>query len=142
MPNDQVTDFEFREQDIFGRYVQDLDIRLADPEQPAGELSGGNQQKVVLAKWLATEPRVLIMDEPTRGIDVGSKSEVHGIMNDLARQGISIIMISSDMPEVLECYHITGEFDYILKVVAEDTDGYRRLSRRDRSFWSVPPAGS
>jgi ABC-type sugar transport system ATPase subunit len=64
-------------------------------------LSGGNQQKVVLAKWLASQPKVLILDEPTRGIDVGAKAEVHAIMNNLAQQGIGIIMISSEMPEVL-----------------------------------------
>jgi ABC-type sugar transport system ATPase subunit len=64
-------------------------------------LSGGNQQKVVLAKWLAAEPKVLILDEPTRGIDVGAKAEVHAIMNNLAQEGIGIIMISSEMPEIL-----------------------------------------
>jgi rhamnose transport system ATP-binding protein len=64
-------------------------------------LSGGNQQKVVLSKWLETHPRVLILDEPTRGIDVGSKAEVHQIVDELAREGIAIILISSDLPEVL-----------------------------------------
>jgi rhamnose transport system ATP-binding protein len=64
-------------------------------------LSGGNQQKVVLAKWLATEPRLLIVDEPTRGIDVGTKSEVHRLLSDLAGRGIAIVMISSELPEVL-----------------------------------------
>jgi rhamnose transport system ATP-binding protein len=66
-----------------------------------GTLSGGNQQKVVLSKWLDTHPRVLILDEPTRGIDVGSKAEVHQIIDELAREGIAIILISSDLPEVL-----------------------------------------
>jgi rhamnose transport system ATP-binding protein len=64
-------------------------------------LSGGNQQKVVLAKWLATLPKLLIVDEPTRGIDVGTKSEVHRLLSDLAGQGIAILMISSELPEVL-----------------------------------------
>jgi rhamnose transport system ATP-binding protein len=72
--------------------------RLADP---VGFLSGGNQQKVVLAKWLATEPRLLILDEPTRGIDVGTKSEVHRLMSELAGQGLAVLMISSELPEVL-----------------------------------------
>jgi ABC-type sugar transport system ATPase subunit len=69
--------------------------------QKAGELSGGNQQKVVLAKWLGTNPKVLILDEPTRGIDVGTKAAVHALMSNLAAQGMAILMISSELPEVL-----------------------------------------
>ena len=72
--------------------------RLSDP---AGFLSGGNQQKVVLAKWLATEPKLLILDEPTRGIDVGTKAEVHRLMGELAGRGVAVLMISSELPEVL-----------------------------------------
>ncbi|MGC8466413.1 MAG: ATP-binding cassette domain-containing protein, partial [Acidimicrobiales bacterium] len=64
-------------------------------------LSGGNQQKVVLAKWLARSPKVLIVDEPTRGIDVGTKAEVHRLIADLARQGVAVVVISSELPEVL-----------------------------------------
>ncbi|MCA9919548.1 MAG: sugar ABC transporter ATP-binding protein, partial [Anaerolineales bacterium] len=78
-----------------------LNIRAASLEQTAGTLSGGNQQKVVLSKWLNTQPRLLILDEPTRGIDVGAKAEVHHIIDQLAQQGMGIIMISSDLPEVL-----------------------------------------
>ena len=66
-----------------------------------GTLSGGNQQKVVLGKWLATDPKVLIVDEPTRGIDVGTKAEVHRLLSELAGQGLAILMISSELPEVL-----------------------------------------
>ena len=76
-------------------------IRTRGPEQRVRQLSGGNQQKVVLAKWIATEPRVLIMDEPTRGIDVGAKAEIHALMSRLASQGLAILMISSELPEVL-----------------------------------------
>jgi rhamnose transport system ATP-binding protein len=72
--------------------------RLSDP---VGFLSGGNQQKVVLAKWLATEPKLLIVDEPTRGIDVGTKAEVHRLMSELASSGLAVLMISSELPEVL-----------------------------------------
>jgi rhamnose transport system ATP-binding protein len=72
--------------------------RLSDP---VGTLSGGNQQKVVLAKWLATEPKLLIIDEPTRGIDVGTKAEVHRLMSELASRGLAVLMISSELPEVL-----------------------------------------
>ena len=70
-------------------------------EQKVGNLSGGNQQKVSLAKWLFVEPKVLILDEPTRGIDVGAKYEIYTIMNRLVEEGMSIIMISSELPEVL-----------------------------------------
>ncbi len=82
-------------------YRKQLAIRAPSVMVEAGKLSGGNQQKVVLSKWLHTKPRLLILDEPTRGIDVGAKAEVHHIISDLAAQGIGIIMISSDLPEVL-----------------------------------------
>ncbi len=86
---------------LVNSFVKKLNIRTPSVHQRAMNLSGGNQQKVVLAKWLASEPKVLILDEPTRGIDVGAKAEVYTIMNELARQGIGIIMISSEMPEIL-----------------------------------------
>jgi ribose transport system ATP-binding protein len=82
-------------------YVDRLRVRTPHMEQTVENLSGGNQQKVVLAKWLMVNPSVLIMDEPTRGIDVGAKAEIHALMVELAKQGIGIIMISSEMPEVL-----------------------------------------
>jgi rhamnose transport system ATP-binding protein len=78
-----------------------LEVKTAALDTEAGTLSGGNQQKVVLAKWLATNPRVLIVDEPTRGIDVGTKAEVHRLLSELAGQGMAIVMISSELPEVL-----------------------------------------
>ncbi len=83
------------------RYKDRLKIRARSVRSPVWTLSGGNQQKVVLSKWLDTHPRVLILDEPTRGIDVGSKAEVHQIIDELAQEGIAIILISSDLPEVL-----------------------------------------
>ncbi len=76
-------------------------IRASGPEQVVAKLSGGNQQKVVLAKWLASRPEVLIMDEPTRGIDIGAKSEIHRLMSTLARDGLGILMISSELPEIM-----------------------------------------
>jgi ribose transport system ATP-binding protein len=82
-------------------YVDKLQIRTPSLRQKATFLSGGNQQKAVLAKWLASQPRVLIMDEPTRGIDVGAKAEVHALMSQLAQEGVGIIMISSELPEIL-----------------------------------------
>ncbi|MBN1440484.1 MAG: sugar ABC transporter ATP-binding protein [Anaerolineales bacterium] len=86
---------------LVGEFIRKLRIRTPGPLQRVVNLSGGNQQKVVLAKWLATAPKVLIMDEPTRGIDVGAKAEIYAIMDGLARQGVGIIMISSELPEVL-----------------------------------------
>ena len=76
-------------------------IKAADLGDPVQSLSGGNQQKVVLAKWMNTDPQVLILDEPTKGVDVGSKSAVHTIVADLAAKGMAVIMVSSDLPEVL-----------------------------------------
>ncbi|KQT69646.1 MULTISPECIES: sugar ABC transporter ATP-binding protein [unclassified Aureimonas] len=81
--------------------IKRFQIRARGPGQVVAQLSGGNQQKVVIAKWLATDPRILILDEPTRGVDVGAKTEIHKLMNQLARSGIAIVMISSELPEVL-----------------------------------------
>ena len=78
-----------------------LQIKIANEDVEAGTLSGGNQQKVVLAKWLVGDVKVMILDEPTRGIDVGAKSEIHKLMTKFAREGMGIIMISSELPEVL-----------------------------------------
>ena len=82
-------------------YTRRLDLRAASLDQDVGLLSGGNQQKVVIAKWLATRPRVIILDEPTKGIDIGSKAAVHDFMSELAAQGLAVIMVSSEIPEVL-----------------------------------------
>ena len=82
-------------------YTERLDLRAASLDTPVGSLSGGNQQKVVIAKWLATKPRVIILDEPTKGIDIGSKAAVHAFMAELAAQGLAVIMVSSEIPEVL-----------------------------------------
>lgn len=100
--------------------VKRFGVRCRNIEQPVGELSGGNQQKVVIAKWLETKPQILILDEPTRGVDVGAKAEIHTIMGELVSQGVSILMISSELPEVLGMSdrvlvmsggRITGEID-------------------------------
>jgi ABC-type sugar transport system ATPase subunit len=86
---------------ISEKYLQKLQIKAQDLKQPVEELSGGNQQKVVLAKWLLTNPKILIVDEPTHGIDVGAKQEIYYLLNQLAAQGIAILMISSELPEIL-----------------------------------------
>jgi rhamnose transport system ATP-binding protein len=90
-----------REQAIATDFINRLGIKTASPAAPVSQLSGGNQQKVALARWLATHPAVLILDEPTQGIDVGAKAEIHRLMSALAAQGLAILMISSELPEIL-----------------------------------------
>ena len=92
---------EKKEDVLIDEFRKLLSIRMASPEQAAGQLSGGNQQKIVLARWLALRPKILIVDEPTRGIDIGSKVEVHNLLIDMAKQGIAVIVISSELPEIL-----------------------------------------
>lgn len=101
-------------------YTERLDLRAAALDQDIGNLSGGNQQKVVIAKWLATQPRVIILDEPTKGIDIGSKAAVHEFMGELASNGLAVIMVSSELPEILGMAdrvivmregRLAGEFD-------------------------------
>jgi rhamnose transport system ATP-binding protein len=109
-----------RERSIATNYSQQLQIRSTGIQQLVKALSGGNQQKVVLAKWLITNPAILILDEPTRGIDIGAKAEVHRIISELAAKGLAIILISSELPEVLAMSdrvlvmhegRVTGVFD-------------------------------
>jgi rhamnose transport system ATP-binding protein len=90
-----------REHDLAAGFVSRLGIKTPSVETPVGNLSGGNQQKVALARWLAAKPTVLILDEPTQGVDVGAKAEIHRLMCELAGQGLAILMISSELPEVL-----------------------------------------
>lgn len=89
------------EKQIVEEYLKYLSIRMSSTEQNARELSGGNQQKVVISKWLATAPDILILDEPTRGIDVGAKSEIYKLINNIAKSGVAVIFISSEMPEII-----------------------------------------
>jgi rhamnose transport system ATP-binding protein len=90
-----------RERAVAADYVQRLGIKTPSVFTPVAVLSGGNQQKVALSRWLVTAPSVLILDEPTQGIDVGAKAEIHGLMTDLAARGVAILMISSELPEIL-----------------------------------------
>ena len=119
-----------RELAIASDYVRRLRVKTPSLAQPIGKLSGGNQQKVVLARWLATKPKVLILDEPTRGIDVGAKAEIYALIETLAREGMGILLISSELPEILRlsdrivCMQngmITGE------LTAEEADEERVL---------------
>ena len=104
--------------DMVAEFVKKFSIKITSAKQIAGDLSGGNQQKVVLSKWLACNPKVIILDEPTRGIDVGSKSEIYEIIDELAGKGCAVIIVSSELPEIINmcnrCYvmcegHLTGE---------------------------------
>ena len=90
-----------RERAVAGDLARHLQVRMQGLDQLMQELSGGNQQKVVIAKWLATNPRVLILDEPTKGVDVGSKAAVHAFMGELVARGLSVIMVSSELPEIM-----------------------------------------
>ncbi|WP_461020913.1 ATP-binding cassette domain-containing protein, partial [Trueperella pyogenes] len=89
------------ENEVAKTYKKRLSLKAASLENPVSSLSGGNQQKVVLAKWMYTDPQILILDEPTRGIDVGAKYEIYEIVNELADAGHAILMISSELPELL-----------------------------------------
>jgi ABC-type sugar transport system ATPase subunit len=120
---------QHRERQELARYISSLRIKLPHQEQAALYLSGGNQQKVVLAKWLARNCEVLIFDEPTRGVDVGAKYEIYTLMNELAAQGKAILMISSELPEVLGMAdrilvmhdgRITGEITEVSKTTQEE----------------------
>ena len=120
-------------------YTKRLDLRAASLDQDVGLLSGGNQQKVVIAKWLATRPRVIILDEPTKGIDIGSKAAVHDFMAELAAQGLAVIMVSSEIPEVL------GMSDRVIvmregRMVAEYADGEMTPERLVRAAAGIGAA--
>ena len=90
-----------KEKSITQEYIDMMSTKTPTQEQAIGNLSGGNQQKVIIGRWLATKPKILILDEPTRGVDVGAKSEIYAIMNQLVMEGMSIIMISSELPEII-----------------------------------------
>jgi L-arabinose transport system ATP-binding protein len=108
------------EREVVGGFVEKLQVRTPSLDQEVGKLSGGNQQKVVLSRWLAAKPKILILDEPTRGIDVGAKAEIYNLIDELANEGLGIMLISSEMPEILgladriyvmQNGRITGELD-------------------------------
>ena len=129
---------------LAGEFVKKLDIRTPSLRQRVRNLSGGNQQKVVIARWLTLNPKVLILDEPTRGIDVGAKAEIHGLMSQLAEQGVGVLMISSELPEVLGVSDrilvmhegtITGEFD---RAQANEDDIMRAATGANKNGAQTP----
>jgi len=93
---------EARQRAIVDKFIARLAIKTSGPEQKIRELSGGNQQKVLLARWLCANPQLLILDEPTRGIDVGAKAEIQKLIRELADQGLGVLMISSELEEIVE----------------------------------------
>ena len=130
-----------RERQEFDRWTGRIQVKLAGPRQPAGTLSGGNQQKIVLAKWLARDCDVLIFDEPTRGIDVGAKYEIYLLLNELAAAGKAILMISSELPEVL------GMADRIVvmhegRITGEIADARRATANKSCNWRLLEPPGA
>ena len=108
--------------ELVKRGIEEFRIRCFGPDHECHNLSGGNQQKVVLAKWIYTDPKILILDEPTRGVDIGAKKEIYSVINDLAAKGVAVIMVSSELPEVLGMSdrimvvhegHVTGIIDSV-----------------------------
>lgn len=90
-----------KQSELVKKGIEEFRIKCTGPEHECNNLSGGNQQKVVLAKWVATDPKILILDEPTRGVDIGAKKEIYNVINDMAKQGVAVILVSSELPEVL-----------------------------------------
>ena len=117
------------EMDMVKSGIEELHIKCTGPEHYCNKLSGGNQQKVVFAKWIFTDPKVLILDEPTRGVDIGAKKEIYSIINDLAAQGVAIIMVSSELPEVL------GMSDRIMVITEGKIGGF--IDRQDANQENV-----
>ena len=126
-----------REAELASAKIEELRIRTPDDRQQVRYLSGGNQQKVVLARWLATEPAVLLLDEPTRGIDVGAKEEIYGLLDDLAKRGVAVLFASSELDEVLGLSdrvlvvrdgHVQGE----LSGAARTEEAVMRLATAER----------
>ncbi|MCA1983276.1 sugar ABC transporter ATP-binding protein [Nocardioides nematodiphilus] len=128
-----------------GPWAARLEVKTSALDMAAATMSGGNQQKVVIAKWLATEPKLLIIDEPTRGIDVGTKSEVHRLLSDLAGQGMAILMISSELPEVLgmaDRVLVVCEGEITAEIAREDATPEKVMHAATRAARpnDIPPA--
>lgn len=123
------------ERELVQKGIEELHIKCFGPEHECGRLSGGNQQKVVFAKWIYTDPKVLILDEPTRGVDIGAKKEIYNIINDLAAKGVAIIMVSSELPEVL------GMADRIMVVREGLVRGILSKEEADQENIMIPATG-
>lgn len=119
-----------RERNLAQRFIRDLGIKASGPDAPGSSLSGGNQQKVSVARWLATKPKVLILDEPTQGVDIGAKAEIHRIIRSLAEEGLAVLMISSDLPEILGMSDRIGVMRQgrLAGILPAKTDGHRVMT--------------
>jgi galactofuranose transport system ATP-binding protein len=112
-----------RQREMADHYIRRLDIRTSDTEKPIGQLSGGNQQKVLLARWLATNPEFLILDEPTRGIDVGAHAEIIHVIEELCAAGMSLLVISSELEELVAYSHrvvVVRDRAHVAELVGEE----------------------
>jgi len=130
---------DIREIGVATKYRKDLGIRSSGIYQTTVNLSGGNQQKVVLSKWLFSEPEVLILDEPTRGIDVGAKYEIYGIINQLAAQGKAVIVVSSEMPELLgitDRIYVMNEGRFVAEMPAKEAT-QEKIMRAIMKSWGT-----
>ena len=116
-----------KQKEIVKKGIEEFRIRCFGPDHECHNLSGGNQQKVVLAKWIYTDPKILILDEPTRGVDIGAKKEIYSVINDLAAKGVAVIMVSSELPEVL------GMSDRIMVVHEGKVTGIVEASEVDQA---------
>ena len=130
-----------RQREIVDRLIKRLGIRLAGPEQKIRELSGGNQQKVLLARWLCLEPRLLILDEPTRGIDVAAKAEIQALIRELARDGLGVLMISSELEELTEGCHRVSVLRDGRSVATFDHDAASEHAIMSAMAHGLAPAG-
>lgn len=119
------------EKEFFERSANEFDVKYSSPNELIGQLSGGNQQKVIFARWLSTKPEVLILDEPTRGIDVGSKNEIYRLISKLAEQGMAILLVSSEMPELLalsDRIHVVREGQIVLSCTQKEATQVKLIS--------------
>ena len=128
--NKGIIDF-VKEKKVAQEYVKAMKTKTPSVDQAVGNLSGGNQQKVLLSKWMFAEPDVLILDEPTRGIDVGAKYEIYCIMNDMVKQGKAVVMISSELPELLgmcDRIYVMNEGEVVGEFMAEEATQEKIMS--------------
>jgi len=132
--------FKKRERELLDRYANAMSIKMSGHDQVCMSLSGGNQQKVVLSKWMATEPAIMILDEPTRGIDVGAKSEIYHIIHNLSEAGISVIMISSELPEIINLSHrvLVMHEGHPMKIIDADTPEFNQENIMHYATGGIP----
>jgi len=120
-----------KENQFFRKEAEEFDVKFSSPDELIGQLSGGNQQKVIFARWLSTKPKILILDEPTRGIDIGSKNEIYRLISKLAQEGMAILLVSSEMPELLalsDRIHVVREGQIVYSCSREEATQEKLIS--------------